>query len=248
MAGSSRDVRRELGDAGFSADMIKANLRRLRKVLERTRWDPDGSTWSDYGRCEHVAAQRSVKEAFVRRVASERRRRLVWDLGANDGHYSRLVSGQADTVVAIDGDHLVMDRLYQRLRSDGPGNVLPLVVDLADPSPDLGWRGRERRSLEGRGKPDLVLALAVVHHLVVGSSLPLAEVLDWLRSLDAEVVLEWVPPHDPMAKRLTISKQEGEVHADYTEEALEALIGDRFRLRAESQVEGRRLLLLSPEG
>jgi hypothetical protein len=119
-------------------------------------------------------------------------------------------------------------------------------MDLADPSPGLGWRGRERRRLEERGRPDLVLALALIHHLIISANLPLTEVVEWLASLGSEVVLEWVPPNDPMARQLAINKREHEIHADYTEESLRGVLRDRFEVREESQLEGRRLLHLIP--
>jgi hypothetical protein len=246
MSARPRDLRGELEAAGFTPEMIKANLRRLRSVVTGTTWRSDVSTWSEYASCDHVASQRRLKEEFIRAVVAERPRRLVWDLGANDGHFSRLAAANAEWVVAADADELVVDRLFSSLRSEGPSNVLPMVFDLSDPSPGLGWRGRERRPIEERARPDLVLALAVIHHLVISANLPLAEVVDWLGAMGAEIVLEWVPPEDPMAQRLAINKREGEIHPDYTEAALRRLIEDRFVLRAEAHLEGRRLFHLVP--
>jgi hypothetical protein len=246
LASSQRDLRQEMGAAGFSVDMIKANVRRLAGVIAKTVWRPDSSAWSNYASCSHVGTQRGPKEDFVRRVVSSRPRHLVWDLGANDGHFSKVAAPHADLVVAGDADELVIDSLYQSLAQDGPANVLPLVMDLADPSPGLGWRGRERRRLEDRGRPDLVLALALIHHLIISANLPLTEVVEWLVSLRSEVVLEWVPPDDPMSRQLAVNKRQHEIHADYTEESLRSLMRDRFEIRDESQLEGRRLLHLIP--
>jgi hypothetical protein len=209
-------------------------------------WQPGASTWSEYHTCSHVSAQRGLKEDFVRTVVNSVPRRLVWDLGANDGHFSRIAAGNADLVVAADADELVVDRLFQSLAQAGPENVLPLVFDLADPSPGLGWRGRERRRLEDRGNPDLVLFLAVIHHLIISANLPLAEVIEWLASLGAEVVFEWVPPEDPMARQIAVNKRKHEIHADYSEEALRTLLRDRFEIRTEVPIEHRTLLHLNP--
>lgn len=239
---TNRDVRGELGAAGFKPEMITANLKRLTGIVSRLEWSPDGSTWAGYTDCAHVASQRQAKADFVSVALGERRRQLVWDLGANDGHFSRLAAEQADLVLAADADHLVIDRLYADLVKNGPGNVLPIVFDLSNPSPGLGWRGRERRRLEDRGQPDLVLLLAVMHHLVVAGNLPLAEVVSWLDSLRSEVVFEWVPPTDPMAKTLSINKRAGEIHPDYNEESLRTLLDSHFSTHAEKELEGRRIL------
>ena len=121
-----------------------------------------------------------------------------------------------------------------------------MVFDLSDPSPGLGWRGRERKRLDERGRPDLVLLLAVVHHLVVSGNLPLTEVIDWLRSLSSEVVFEWVPPTDPMARKLALNKRAGEIHVDYDESTLRRAIDQRFDIATESALEGRILFHLVP--
>ena len=246
MSDSSRNVRSEMSTAGFSAELILTNVRRLQKVVEKTTWNPGESTWSEYAGCEHVATQRGPKEKFVKQVAGNKHRRLVWDLGANDAYFSRSIADLADTVVAIDGDEATVDRVFQRLTADGPNNVLPLLMDLADPSPGLGWRGTERRKLEDRGLPDLVLMLAVVHHLVIGANLPLAAVIDWVASFNAEVVFEWVPLDDPMSQKLTANKRCTEVHADYDEASLRRYLDGRFEIREELPLEGRRLFHLIP--
>jgi ribosomal protein L11 methylase PrmA len=242
----SRDLRQELNEAGFKPEMIKANLRRLQGVIRRTEWQPDSSAWSEYAACEHVGTQRGPKEAFVRSVLGKRHRPLVWDLGANDGHFSRVAAESTDWVVAADSDHVIIDRLFRSLQQQGPANVLPMVFDIADPSPGLGWKGQERRRLEDRARPDLIMLLAVIHHLVITANLPLTEVVDWLRSLDAEIVFEWVPIDDPMARRLAVSKRPNEIHADYREEVLRQLLADRFAIAAEATFEGRTLLNLVP--
>lgn len=246
MTGSDRNVRSELSSAGFNAQIILGNVRRLEKVIGKTTWSPGTSTWSEYADCGHVATQRTPKEAFVRKVAAARHRKLVWDLGANDAHFSIAVAGDADTVVAIDGDEETIEAVYRRLRSGGPKNVLPLVMNLADPSPGLGWRGTERVGLDARGNPDLVLMLAVVHHMVIGSNLPLAAVIDWLASLRTDAVFEWVPLEDSMSQRLTANKRRTEVHADYTEEHLRSYLAGRFDILEEMPLEGRRLFHLTP--
>ncbi|MGQ0849690.1 MAG: methyltransferase [Actinomycetota bacterium] len=243
---SDRDLRGELTAAGFKPEMITANVRRLRRVIDQTEWSPSTSTWSEYAACGHVGKQRTAKAEFVQRVIGDRRRRLIWDLGANDGYFSRLVAPMADLVVAADADDVVVDQLFRSLQQDGPGNILPLVFDLSDPSPGLGWRGRERRRFEDRAHPDLVLLLAIVHHLVIAGNLPIEEIIEWLASLQTEVVFEWVPPEDAMARRLMVSKRPEEIHPDYREGTFRSLLKGRFEVANETRIEGRTLLHLIP--
>ena len=116
------NVRQELRAAGFGAELIKHNIDRLRRTVERLRWDAGRSTWSEY-QCEHSYddADLQRKQAFVERVLASRRWPLVWDIGCNTGNYSRLAAAHAEYVLALDADHLVIERLYQALKADGPG-------------------------------------------------------------------------------------------------------------------------------
>jgi SAM-dependent methyltransferase len=162
----------------------------------------------------------------VRSVAAARDWNLAWDLGCNVGRYSRLAAERARSVVAIDSDHLAVERLYRALKVERLRNILPLVGDLADPSPDLGWRNLERRRLTERGRPDLVLCLALIHHVVIGANIPLAEFLEWLRELGADVVLEFVTRTDPMVKVLLQNKEDQ--YADYDLQRFEREFTARF--------------------
>ena len=146
------DIRR----AGFNTELILANVRRQRKLVARMRWDPGTSAWTDYRDAStHLEADAEEKAAFVAAAAGRRRNRLVWDLGANDGAYARIAAESADYVLAMDVDHPTVERLYRTLRAEDERRILPLVMDVCDPSPALGWRGRERGTLADRGRPDL---------------------------------------------------------------------------------------------
>ncbi len=236
------DVRQELRAAGFGAALIKHNIDRLRRIVERLCWEPERSTWSEYQR-EHsyddADLQRKVN--FLERVLASRRWPLVWDLGSNIGRYSRLAARHADYVLALDADHVVIERLYRALDADGPANVLPLVADIANPSPGLGWRGRERLPLGDRGAPALILCLALVHHLVIGRNIPLDDFLDWLAQFGAEVVLEFVGRSDPMVERLLRNRRDQEF--DYSEASVRTALGRHFGdIRHETLASGTRTL------
>jgi hypothetical protein len=115
-------------------------------------------------------------------------------------------------------------------------------MNLVDPSPARGWRGTERRAFTDRGRPDLVLALALVHHLAIAANIPLPDVVDWLRSLDAPLVVEFVEPHDPMAERLLGNKPAG-MFPDYRLDAFVALLEESFTIAQRADLpSGRRTL------
>ena len=234
---SDGNVRAELRAAGFGAALIRNNVARLRRTVEGLRWTPARSTWSEYPREHGYGDDELARKAdFVRQVLGTRRWPLVWDVGCNTGVYSRLAAGHADYVLALDADHVVIDRLYRALRDEGHATILPLVADVADPSPGLGWRGRERRPLAERGSPALILCLALAHHLVVGRNIPLADVIDWLAGFDAEVVLEFVDRGDAMVKRL-LRHREGQ-DFDYSRAAAEAALARHFDVAARVALPG----------
>ena len=237
-----RDVRQELRAAGFGASLIKHNIDRLRRTVERLRWEPRRSTWSEYQR-EHSYddADLQRKVGFVEGVLARRRWPLVWDLGCNTGSYSRLAAKHADYTLALDADHVVVERLYQALDDGGPSNILPLVADVANPSPGLGWRGRERLPLGDRGAPALILCLALVHHVVIGRNIPLDDFVVWLAQFGAEVILEFVGRDDPMVQRLLRNRRDQEF--DYSEPALRAALERHFGdVRHEMLASGTRTL------
>ncbi|MDP8932385.1 MAG: class I SAM-dependent methyltransferase [Actinomycetota bacterium] len=135
-------------------------------MVEGLGWRPPPSPWSDYyDTCSYSSVEREQKATFALAAARSVGRGVVRDLGCNEGTYARLAAGYADYVVAVDADHSTADRFYRSLRREGNERILPLVMNLADPTPGLGWRGSERHPLENRGRPDLVLCLALVHHL-----------------------------------------------------------------------------------
>ena len=240
-ADTSRDVKAELGKAGFKKELIVANVKRLQRLVGKLEWKPGATAWSDYGpRGHYTDGDTAAKDEFVRRVAAEQPRDLVWDLGANDGRYSRIAAEHARTVVAMDADAAVVDGLYRSLR--GEDRILPLYVDVADPSPALGWRGAERRTLAERGTPDLTLCLALIHHVSISGNVPVREFLGWLRSLDTSIVIEFPTTDDPLVQRLLARKRAG-THPDYDRAYFERALGDLFEIaESEELSSGTRIL------
>jgi SAM-dependent methyltransferase len=248
---TTQSARAELRAAGFSRELTVATVRAMRKLVERLDWQPPASHWAGYQKtCTYTDADRARKTGFVAdALAGAGDLGVVLDLGANDGTYARLAAEHARYVVAVEADDAVADRLYRALRDEGHSRVLPLVMDLANPSPGVGWRGRERAAFDQRAGADAVLALAVVHHLAIGRNIPLPEVLDWLAGLGRRLVVEFVDPDDPMARRLLANKPAG-LFPDYHRAAFERLLGHRFTVeRREELPSGTRTLYIgTPRG
>jgi hypothetical protein len=242
-ATKNRDLRGELKSAGFRKELIVANVMRLERLISGLRWSPPPSAWSEYettSTYSRIDAERKAK--FVAETVAAERPAVVWDIGCNDGTHARLAAENADYVVAMDADAVVVDRLYEQLKSEQATNILPLTLNIVDPSPGLGWRGRERRSLPERGSPDLTICLAVLHHVSISGNIPVADFLDWLRSLSTALVIEFPTPEDPMVKRLLARKRPHD-HPDYRREWFERSLSERFDVvRSETLSSGTREL------
>jgi hypothetical protein len=230
---STQSVRADLRAAGFSRELTLATVRAMRKLVGKLDWQPPQTHWAGYQEtCTYTDDDRASKVAFVGRALSAYAQRAgglrtALDLGANDGTYSRIAAEHADYVVALEFDDAVVDRFYRQLRAEGERRILPLVMDLANPSPGIGWRGRERATLEQRGPADAALALAVIHHLAIGRNVPLPDIVDWLATLGRRIVVEFVDPTDPMTQRLLANKPAG-LFTDYRRDHFEKLLAERF--------------------
>ena len=239
---TQRDIRAELRGAGFEARLIKANANSLYKLVQRLTWNCERSTWSHYAsQSPYQAADAERKAAFVRQIVSSRRWTLVWDIGCNTGIFSRIAAEHACYVVALDADQVAIERFYQALKADRHTKILPLLANVADPSPNLGWRGSERKPLQERAKPDLVLCLALAHHLVISANIPLGDLVDWLADLGADVIIEFITKSDPMVQVLLHNKEDQ--YADYEQEYFERRLSSRFTIaRQETLASGNRIL------
>jgi ribosomal protein L11 methylase PrmA len=237
-AGRERSVKSALAEAGFDKRLIARNVLNLRNIVSRMVSRGGKTEWSDYARTHSYGeADFEAKRAFVRKAAGFHRWRRVWDLGCNTGTFSRIAAEHADYVVAMDGDWTAVEHLYQsqKERGDG-GSILPLVVNLADPSPGQGWRGRERKPLPERGKPDFTLCLALIHHVVITANIPMADFMRWLAGLGTALVIEFVNRDDEMVE--TLLREKDDQYDDYRLEVFEALLSEHFDVRDRQMLKG----------
>ena len=230
-----------------SKTTLLALLDSLKRLIAGLSYGAAHSDWSRYvATHSYDETDFERKKDFVLRHTASCRPGLTWDLGANTGAFSRIAAQHSGMVVAVDGDQDAVELLYREARDDGPQNVIPLVMDLANLSPGQGWAGRERPAFDQRSAPDLVLCLALVHHMRVSANIPLPLFIKWLRSLDAAVIIEFVGRDDEMFHKLIENKRED--YADYTSENFEVELGRCFSISDRLKLKGgkREMFLLEP--
>jgi len=203
-----------------------ALLDSLRRTVEGLRLEPGGH-WLSYTRETSYSAQGAEsKRQIVERMLAAAGGKVIWDLGANVGTYSDLAAGSGRQVIAFDQDPSVVELHWRTLSPEARESVLPLVTDLTNPSPALGWAHQERRSLLERGPADVAMALALVHHLAIGNNVPLPRIADLLAHAGRRLVVEFVPREDPMVGQLLASRRD--VFTDYSLEAFRVAFDRAF--------------------
>lgn len=231
---------RKAASAEQAAFILRGVLKSCRRQLHRLRPAVKKSAWTDYVEAKSIYSDQEFaqKEAFVAEAIELARPRNVLDVGANEGHFSFLAAARGASVVAIDSDPAVAGALWRKASAER-ADVLPLVVDLARPTPATGWRNGECESFLERARQgfDLVMMLAVIHHLLVAERVPLNELMDLAAEITREYALiEYVSPDDPMFKRI-VRGREG-LYSQLTKDAFEAAAGRRFEMVRSARIGG----------
>jgi len=223
---------------------LGAMIDNLMAVVRRIEWKPRDSEWAGYyDDTNYSTVAEDHKAELVSRFIDSVRPATVWDFGANTGRYTRLAASVATNIAAFDVDPAAVDANYARCRADDDPKLLPLVLDLTNPSPGLGWAGTERMSVVERGPADLVMALALVHHLTIANNVPLDRVADFLARTCRWLIVEFVPKSDSQVRRLLASRRD--IFDSYTPEGFESAFRRRFSILEKTPIaESERALYL----
>jgi len=201
----------------------------LETAIRRLDWSPSETDWADYYD-EHNYSQEGLdyKRQIVLNFLDAYKPKDVWDLGANTGVFSRLASEQDIPTIAFDYDPGVIERIYLENRKGSKGILLPLVMDLTNPSPGIGWNNRERMSFLERGPADAVFALALIHHLAIANNLPLDRLASFFQKLCRFLLIEFVPKEDSQVKKLLATRLD--IFPEYNSEHFERVFNKHFTI------------------
>ncbi len=210
----------------------------LRSLVGKLSLKPADTEWGEYyDGTNYSEDSMKTKYRIVEELLEKSQPlRNVWDLGANTGFFSRIASDRGIPTVAFDIDPAAVEKNYLACVAEGEHNLLPLVLDLANPSPSLGWHNQERDSLIERGPADAVLALALIHHLAISNNVPLPMLADFFASVCHSLIIEFVPKSDSQVQRLLATRED--IFPDYTESGFETAFKRRFNIDGARPVAG----------
>ncbi|MBU0566992.1 SAM-dependent methyltransferase [bacterium] len=229
---------------GMSRLSLLGLINNLKSVIRRLRWKAEDTEWANYYEDTNYSSKAlSHKKQLVAEFISRTKPESVWDLGANVGMFSRIASGQGIRTISFDIDPACVEKNYLECLKENQTNILPLILDLTNPSPSLGWANKERMSLLKRAPADTVLALALIHHLAISNNLPFSRAAEFFSQICRFLIIEFVPKDDSQVQRLLKSRED--IFPDYTRQAFESEFKRCFVIRSSVKIkENKRTLYL----
>lgn len=216
----------------------------LEAAIRKLEWKPGGTEWGNYYDITNYSdAAFEHKKELIGAWTERLKPAMIWDLGGNTGVFSRVAGKSGAHVVSWDIDPTAVEINYRQVKDEKNENLLPLLLDLTNPSPALGWANRERDSFGERGPADITLALAVIHHLAISNNVPLPRLADFFAETGKWLIIEFVPKSDSQVKKLLASRED--IFPNYTREGFETAFRKRFKFHEAAEVrESERVMYL----
>lgn len=205
--------------------------------------------WGSYYSGEHHTREYfEKKKDIVKDFLNNITPGIVWDIGANEGEFSKIAGENSGMVISFDSDHNCIESLYNQINKNSIQNILPLIMDFTNPSCSIGWANSERKSLSERVNADLVLALAIIHHLCISNNVPLKLAAEFFSRLSKWLIIEFIPKEDPMVKKLLLNRED--IFHNYNSENFEKEFGSFFYIVKKKNVSdtGRVIYLMKKGG
>ncbi len=209
----------------------------LESVIKKMQWKPRGTEWGDYYDDTNYSSDAfDHKLTLIDDFLTKINPKTVWDLGANTGTFSRISSEKGIDTISFDIDPAAVEKNYLESVEKGETNILPLLIDLTNPSPGLGWEHMERLSFLERGPVDAVMALALIHHLAISNNLSLNKIAGFFNNICNSLIIEFVPQSDSQFQRLRLTRDSD--FSNYTEEVFEKEFSKFFSILDSVKVQG----------
>jgi hypothetical protein len=208
---------------------FKALIDNLEVAVKGLKWEPRGTQWADYYEDTNYSSEAlEHKKQIVNEILEIIHPENVLDLGANNGVFSRMASCKGIFTISTDFDPAAVEKNYQECIKKGEKNLLPLTVDITNPSPPIGWRNKERLSFLERISVDTIFALALIHHFAISNNLPLYKIAEFFKDICKFLVIEFVPKNDSQVQRLLANRED--IFHDYNQEEFELVFFKYFKV------------------
>ncbi len=219
-----------------SKDRLLALLQNLQGTVRSLKLPHRKTIWHDYyDKTNYSPTARTEKETIIKGWLRKQRPGSVWDAGANNGTFSRLASSLDIPTIASDIDPLAIESAYTTLKRTADTNLLPLVIDLTNPSPAIGWNTTERSSFLSRISVDTTFCLAFIHHLAIANNLPLPFIAKFFAEHTQNLIIEFVPKEDSNAARLLAARED--IFVDYHQEWFEKAFSQYFAIHERTPIQ-----------
>lgn len=207
----------------------------LQNCIKRLKPPKHSTEWGDYYDDTNYSEESfEHKKQLISEYLMESEPKMVWDLGGNDGTFSRLASDNHIFTVCFDTDPLAVNKNYQTTQTKNETNILPLILDLTHPSPSIGWANRERDNLGERGPTDTIFALALIHHLAISKNLPFTHIAEYFSTLGSHLIIEFVPKEDSNAQKLLRNRTD--IFHNYSQENFEKSFEKFFQIQRKDPI------------
>lgn len=210
-------------------------IENLESLISSLKLKDKQSLWSDYyQKNNYTKNSMQTKTKIVSRMIQKVKPKITWDLGSNTGIFSHLASKYCKLVVSLDFDPLAVESNYLHCKKNNTINCFPLVCDLTNPSPPIGWSNEERMSLTQRGPADLAISLALIHHLAISHNIPFNLIAGWLKKLCKDLIIEFIPKEDSQVKLLLQNRQD--IFYDYNQDNFEFSFSKDFTIQEKRNI------------
>lgn len=207
----------------------------LESTIRKLKWHPQGTEWAEYYEDTNYSKDSfNHKKQLVDEFLDKTNPQNIWDLGANTGEFSRIASNKGIKAIAFDIDPSSVEKNYLKCSANGETDILPLLLDLTNPSPAIGWKNEERMSLIERGPTDTTLALALIHHLAISNNLPFSKIADFLSKTCDSLIIEFVPKEDSKVQKLLSTRED--IFSEYTQPFFEQHFKEYFAIEDSKQI------------
>lgn len=207
----------------------------LESLVKKLELKSQFTEWADYYENTNYSQEAFLrKKQLVSDYLDQVHPALVWDLGGNIGVFSKIASHKGIETVCFDVDEVAVEHHYRECVRKGEKNILPLIADLTNPIPAIGWQNAERMSFIERGPVDMVFALALIHHLAISNNLPFERIAEFFGQVCNSMIIEFVPKNDSQVQRLLASRED--IFVNYKQDEFESAFSAYFTIDSSERI------------